>query len=108
MDNNEPERDNSVEVPLSWVGVDEKPIYAANHFLSQVVGGGFFVTFGVASPPVLLGTLDYKREQAKKIPFVPVRTLSRIALTRQGMKELIAVLQLNLKHFEEAERSKEE
>ncbi len=108
MDNKERERGNGVEIPLSWVGVDERPIYAANHFLSQIVGDGFFVTFGVASPPVLLGTPEYKREQAKKIAFVPVRTLSRIALTRQGMGELIAVLQQNLKHFEEAERSKEE
>ena len=108
MDNKEPERDNGVEIPLSWVGLEERPIYAANHFLSQIAGCGFFVTFGVASPPVLLGTPEYRREQAKKIAFVPVRALSRIALTRQGMEELIEVLQRNLKHLEEAERSKEE
>ena len=92
-----------VELSLSWVGVEEKPVMAANHFISQFAGGGFYVTFGIAVPPVLLGTPEEKREQAMKIPFVPVEALSRIALTRQGMEELIDVLQRNLEHFEEAE-----
>ncbi len=88
----------SVALPTSWLGVDETPIYAANHFLSQFLGETFFVTFGVMTPPVLLGTVEEKREQAMSLPFVPIKTVGRVALTRKGMEELIGVLQQNLQN----------
>lgn len=42
------------------------------------------------------------REQVEQIEFVPVRTLSRIAMTEVKLRELIAALEVNLANYERA------
>jgi hypothetical protein len=43
----EPELPESVSVPLTWVGIDELPVFSSNQMVFQVVAPEEFVlTFG--------------------------------------------------------------
>jgi len=86
----EPDR---IAVPLAWVEADE-PVAFANQFLfQQVMENDFVLHIGQAFPPALVGTPEQQREQAKQIPFVPVRPLGRFSLTRERVVELVNLLQ---------------
>lgn len=92
-----PDRPPPINVPLSWVGYDEAAEVYANQFLVQYQPENSFVMgIGQSTPPALIGSPEELAEQASQIEFVPVRTLARIAMTEEKMKELIAVLQVSL------------
>ena len=55
---------------------------------------------GQATAPALLGTPEQVAAQAEQIEFVPVRTLTRVAMTRPKVQELIAALEANLSNFD--------
>jgi hypothetical protein len=83
----------SFEVPLVWVGFDETPVLTANQFLGQVHSDEFFISFGQATPPPISAlTDDERRAQAEAIRAVPVRTLSRLGMTRERVEDLIRIL----------------
>jgi hypothetical protein len=87
----------ALSVPISWVGYDEIPIVYANHFLIQYQPeDSFVIGIGQATMPALIGEPEEISAQAAEIEFIPVRPLSRIALTEDKMKELIAVLSASL------------
>ena len=50
------ESENTVAVRLSWVGLEDEPIYVANQFASQFDTDLFYLSFGLATPPLLLGS----------------------------------------------------
>lgn len=88
-----PDDPQALNVPISWVGYDEIPIVYANQFLIQYQPeGSFVIGIGQSTLPALIGDPGEIAEQAAEIEFVPVRPLSRIVLTEDKMKELIAVL----------------
>jgi hypothetical protein len=92
-----PDRPSSIQIALSWVGYDEVPVIYANQFLLQYQPENSFVMgVGQSTPPAMLGSPEELAEQARQIEFVPVRTLTRLALTEEKMKELVAVLQASL------------
>lgn len=96
--------EEQLQVPLSWVGLDEMPILLANHFLMQFEADGSFVlSAGQATAPPLLGTPEEIKAQAEKIEFVPVRPLARLNMTEGKLREFIAVLEANLKNFEQSQ-----
>jgi hypothetical protein len=96
-----PDPPPDLELPLSWVGYDENPIVYANQFLIQFLPEeGFVLGIGQATAPPLIGTPEQVAEQASQIEFIPVRTLSRVALTRPKLAELIAALEANLAKFD--------
>lgn len=87
------EESDRIAVPLAWVEADE-PVAFANQFLfQQVMENDFVLSVGQAFPPPLLGTPEEQRDQARQLPFVPVRTLGRFSLTRERVVELVNVLQ---------------
>jgi hypothetical protein len=43
------------QFPLAWIGIEETPIQVSNHFLSQFDEQLFYLSFGIATPPVLFG-----------------------------------------------------
>ena len=86
----------SIQIPLSWMGVDELVATAANQFLVQFDGSFHYLILGQATPPVLLGTEQEMRRQARQIPTVPVSALGCYALSRTGMEDLIRVLRTTL------------
>lgn len=94
-----------LELRASWVGLEETDALAANHFVSQFYNDTFYVAFGRLTPPVLLGDPEQKIEQAKKLDFVPIHPVARVALDPEAMEELIGVLQSNLDRYR---RKKEE
>lgn len=90
-----------IQLPLTWIGLDETPIVSASHFISQFHEDLFVVSFGMVSPPVLLGTPEERAEQARAIDYVPVRPVARLGLTRATMERLIGILNENLGRFDE-------
>jgi hypothetical protein len=93
-----------IQVPLVWVDGDDAPVFFANQFLLQPIGPAeFILSLGQAVPPPLIGTPEEQKEQAKRIAFVGVRTMSRFSLPRQRIEELVGVLQNVLKASIDAE-----
>lgn len=100
------ESQDSVQVPLSWVGIEDLTILLANQFIIQYTEDGFFLTVGQVAPPPLLGTPEERKEQATQLTFVPVRPLARFNMTEDGLRQLIGILQENLSNYDAAkERS---
>jgi hypothetical protein len=96
-----PDRPQHRDVPLAWVGYDETPIIYANQFLIQIQPeGSFVIGVGQSTPPALIGTQEQIEEQAMEIEFVAVRPLTRVAITEDKMRELIAALGANLANFD--------
>lgn len=90
-----------IDIPLAWVGVEEMPIYFANQVVCQFEQNEFILTFGQMSPPAILaGTEEERLEQAEQIPYVPVKPLARLGFTEMRIRELIAVLEANLRNYE--------
>jgi hypothetical protein len=78
---------------LSWEGIEDLPILLANQVIGQVgQHGEVILSFGQTAPPVLLGDPEQQREQAKEIPSVPIKPVARLALTREGLDDVIRIL----------------
>ena len=96
------------EVPLAWIGVEEKPVIAVNQAYSQFDNNGMFVlTLGIANtPPFMRG----KRENQKildAIEVVTVTPVARLAMTEGHAESLIKALQTNLKQYRAAKKRRE-
>lgn len=83
---------DTIQIPFSWVGVEELPVHAANHFLVQADGDMHYLTIGHATPPVLLGSPEDLKRQLTQLGLVPVKPLGRFALSRSKAQELVGVL----------------
>jgi len=95
----EPQEIDRVAVRLAWVGVEEMPVVFANQVLAQVDDAGeAIIMFGQAAPPILLGSADEQRQQAALVPFVQVRPVARLTLSRARIEQLITVLQQTLEN----------
>lgn len=102
MSQPEPEQ---FELPVTWVGLEEEPIYFANQILVQFQPDEFVLALGQATAPPVLGTPEQVREQLEQITYVPIRPIARIGLTRKRIQELIAALQANLDNHDRAVES---
>jgi len=91
-------------VPLAFIGADETPMLYANHFVIQNQQNEFILTVGQIAPPMLMGTDEEKAEQLEQVDYVPVKVVARIVVTETRLKELIDVLQTNLKGYQERTR----
>ena len=97
LDSDEKGQDE-VQLPATWLGLDELPVLATNLAAVQHLGENEFVmSFGHLTPPLLLGTPEQKREQARALAFVAIRPVARLSLNRTRLVELIDALQRNLK-----------
>ncbi|BCM66463.1 MULTISPECIES: hypothetical protein [Streptomyces] len=90
----------AVKVPLLWVGLDDLPLLSSNQVLTQVDPDHVFLSFGTATPPVLMGNEEQVRDQAKRINYVPVKGIARLAISRRHLGELIEVLQRTAETFD--------
>jgi hypothetical protein len=90
---------------LRWVGAEELPILLINQFIGQVgQHNELVITLGQVSMPALLGSPEQQAEQARQIPQASVRALGRFALTREGLDELIRVLDLTRINYDKAQQ----
>jgi len=96
--------DGSALIRLVWVDLDEADVRIANQFASQFHEDVFFISVGSFAPPLLLGSDEEKEEQARELPFVPIRTVARFAVTEEKLEELISLLQTNLDRFRQTKR----
>jgi hypothetical protein len=101
------EEQDRIAIPLAWVESDE-PVTFANQFMTQrVTETELLLLVGQAFPPPIIGSPDQQLEQARQIPFVPVRTLGRYSLTRERVVELVNLLQRLLESTTDAARGDE-
>ena len=95
----EPEPLEQISVRVAWVGVEEVPIVFVNQVAAQLDDRGeAIITFGQATPPLLLGTPEEQREQAAATPFVQVRPVARLSLSQPRLQDLIGVLSQTLEN----------
>ena len=94
-----------IQVPVLFVGADDTPILYVNQFVVQHQQNEFIITVGQIAPPMLLGTEEQQRQQAKQIAYVPVKVVARLALTKARLKELISVLETNLANYDRKQES---
>lgn len=95
---------DAIQVPLVWEGLEEEPVYAVNQFISQFQDDLFVVSFGLVTPPPLLGTPEQRHEQASRLGFVPISAIARLAFTEERLEHLISVLSENLGNFRNAKK----
>lgn len=87
------ERAADQPIPVAWIGLEETDTVYANVFVVQNTPAGEFVlTFGELVQPILAGDAAQRDEQLQRLPFVPIRTVSRVALNEQRVKELSELL----------------
>ena len=94
------QRDDEYVVPLEWRGLEEHVPSPVNQFVSQFTDDMFFVSFGLATPPLLPKDLERRKARLEAMESVPVSPVARLALTPERMRELIEVLQTNLQRYE--------
>ena len=88
--------DEQVALPFFFLGSEDVPIVLSNLQVVQHVQQEFIITFGQFSPPVVLGTPEEQMEQVKSKPYLPVKTVARMAMSPQRVGDLIKALQENL------------
>ena len=88
--------DEQFELPFFFIGSEDVPIVLSNLQVVQHVQQEFIITFGQFSPPVVLGTPEEQLEQVKSKPYLPVKTVARVAMSPQRVGDLIKALQENL------------
>ena len=88
----------SVEVPLSWMGLDTIDTLVANEFLitPDAHDDLLYLTIGLVSPPVFIGSDEEQMEQLRDLRYVTARPLGRFALTRQRARRLAELLNESL------------
>lgn len=88
--------EEQIELPFFFIGSEDIPIVLSNLQVIQHVQQEFIITFGQFSPPVVLGTPEEQMEQMKSKPYLPVKTVARVAMSPQRVGDLIKALQDNL------------
>lgn len=104
-----PDAPKAIEVPGSWVGADELPVHFANAFVSTVGPNAIFLNLGSVVPPNIGGDTEEEREaQARSLSYIPIKPIARVALTPQGLDDLIAALEGARKNYDLVRRAIEE
>ncbi len=91
-----------IAIPIVFIGAEETPIIYVNHVIAQFERDEFIVTVGQFAPPILIGTPEERREQLRLVSNVPVRVVARLAFNRDRIRQLIGVLEENVKQYDKA------
>lgn len=95
------QKEDAITLPVMYIGTEDEPILFANQFVIQHGKNEFILTVGQLQPPILVGSPEHRKEQAKKLTYVPINVVARFGLTRQCLVELIEALQNNLRKYDE-------
>lgn len=96
------------EVPLTWVDVDDVPVFFANQFIIQHNQDEFILTIGQMVPPPIVGPLEQREEQIEQIDFVAVKPLARIAFTYSRLMELGQALEGHREQYDRIQQWRDE
>ncbi len=98
-----------IQIPVIWVERESLNVQYVNQFLTQLEGDEIFLDLGTLTPPVILGeTPEEQRQQAERIGFVPVRTVTRVAMSRRRLAELIELLQRTAIRYDATTKGQQE
>lgn len=100
------EQNERRDVPLAWENVENVPVFFSNQYVCQYNQDEFILTFGQMVPPMLLGDLENRAEQLRRLEYVPVKPLTRVALTYSRLVELIQVLEINREQYEQEQQAR--
>ncbi len=95
------QNEDFITLPIVYTDMEDKPILFANQFVIQHQKNEFVLTVGQLQPPILLGSPEERKEQVKKLTYVPIKVVARFGLTRQRLVELVEALQTNLRKYDE-------
>lgn len=93
----------NISLPVVWVDPNEGTSAWVNHFASSFQSDEFTVSFGQFTPPILLGDEGDRRQQIEQMGFAKINVVARVTMTPRSMRELVEVLQRNLKQYDEQE-----
>lgn len=85
-------------VPVEWIGLEETPVVFCNSFFCQHQQGEFVLTLGFANAPVFMKPPT--PEEIEAIKSVKAKPMLRIALTPERLVELMGVLELNFRQYQ--------
>jgi hypothetical protein len=85
-------------IELEWAGTEDLPVSACNVFVAQFTPFEFTLTFGYATPPIIL-----RAEDVDKVSSVQARPVARLSLSPGRMQELIDVLKRNMEQFQQSQ-----
>ena len=88
--------EEQIELPFFFIGTEDVPIVLSNLQVVQHVQQEFIITFGQFSPPIVHGSPEEQQEQVKSKPYLPVKTVARVAMSPQRVADLITALKSNL------------
>ena len=89
-----------VSLPIVREGIEDVPILFANDFICQFLGDEFILTVGQVQPPVLIGSLEERKEQLDRVGYVTVKVVARLGLPEQRMGKLIEILTQNWEAYQ--------
>lgn len=83
-----------VQLPVVWAGVEDLPVEMVNAHLIQLDqdSQAVYLTVGIVVAPPVVGTPEEQHKQLRHHPFVPVRPVARLAMTRARFEELREVM----------------
>lgn len=81
-------------LPVFWVGAEEAAVSAVNQIVlsEDPQSGQFFLTLGCLVPPMIFGSTEERMEQAQRLGYVAVKTVTRVALSGVTLREMRDVL----------------
>jgi hypothetical protein len=97
------------QIQGTWIGLDDTPVHFVNQFIGQVDDqADILISFGVATPPLALGTPQEQAEQLDRLSFIPIKPVARFALSRDRLVEFMQAMQATLDNQELYRAVKEE
>jgi hypothetical protein len=86
-----PETPEPLEIEPAWIGTDELPVHFANTFAITLGPNAIFLNLGSQVPPAIGSQDDLDR--LRTIGYLPVSPIARVAISPQGLDDLIQGLQ---------------
>lgn len=93
--------DEPLTLKVAYVDTDD-PMIFANQFVVQIEQDELILTFGQLVPPMIVGPRETWAEQARTIPFVPVRVRGRYGMSMQRARDLHRLLGEQIAKYEQA------
>jgi hypothetical protein len=95
------ESDDVLELSIRFEDASAAPAFYATNLVVQHTPHEFLLHFYDIVPPMLVGTDEEKRKQARALTQIVARPLARVVVAAGRMEEFIKVMQENLNTFKE-------
>ena len=88
-----------MELEQVWVGAEDLPVHFANAFTGVVGPNAILLVLGSQLPPAVSSEEEFER--LKEQGFLPIKPIARLALTPQGLDDLIGILENTRENFQQ-------